>query len=162
MKKLLLVAVLILTVSAMSFGQVTASQTANANLTVNAGISLTVTGGVVFGTVVQGQGSVVNAATAAVANVAAFTTAAAPSTAMTVTYSNTTLANGANTLTWTPSLVGTNNAANRATAPVISTGGSATTSATGNFYFWLGGTVSTVTATPSGTYSGTFTLTVAY
>ncbi len=87
-----------------------------------------------------------------------------PNTAVTVTFANATLSRaGGGTLTFAPT-VSANATESKTQAAQISSPASLTLSASpGEYYFWVGGGVTTVPAnTPVGTYSGTWTLTVAY
>jgi hypothetical protein len=162
MKKLILVAVLLLTVSALSFAQV--STTANITANVNATLTINRLTDLAIGNVLQGQTVPIlsTAAAAASFQVIGATNAA---TTILVAYPATLSGPGAATMTYTPEYPTSNivgGAAGRAGAtPFIAyTGGSATTSATGNLFVWIGGDVTATAVQAAGSYSGTLTVTV--
>jgi|YelNatPaOPRAMG01_1025707.scaffolds.fasta_scaffold225209_1 hypothetical protein len=143
------------------------AQTGNASATVTLTVSATVTvtnvRGLNFGTHVQDSTAAsVNPNTGGT-NAAYFTLQTSANHASTVTYTHTSMASGSNTINWTPSVVGADNSASQSTAGPVTSGGSITTNSSGFYYFWVGGTTDVITnSTPPGTYTGTFTLTVAY
>lgn len=66
-------------------------------------------------------------------------------------------------ITFTSNLVGDADEANQATAATRSTGDQVTSSAAGEFFIWLGGTLGTIPISQEpGAYSGTFTITVTF
>ena len=146
---------------------VEAQTSASANLTVQAqivaGLSLTqnTAGALDFGVV--GEGSTATIDPNAGASIE-FQATGEPGQLVTVTFANATLSDaGVNTLTFVPNLVGDASAANKAVATAITSGGTVTLDATtGDHFLWVGGDINVPASQPTGTYSGTFTLTVAY
>jgi type IV secretory pathway TrbL component len=162
MKKLILVAVLLLTVSALSFAQ---STTANINANVNATLSILRNVDLTIGNVNQG-GTVTVLSTAATAAAFTVTGATNAATIITVAYPATITGPAGATMPYTPqyptsNIIGT--AAGRAAAAPFAayTGGSATSNATGNLFVWVGGGVTADPAQAAGSYSGTLTCTCA-
>jgi hypothetical protein len=159
MKKLLAVILLVVVVSAVSFAQ---SAVANVTANVNAVLTITNTGALSLGSVNQGATATIasNAAGAAT-----FTVAGAASAATTVTVagpSGGNLTSGANTLPFTLVLprYNTVNTQGTSTAFGLTTGGSTSTNATGQLYLWVGGSVTAAASQPSGSYTGTLTVSV--
>jgi Mat/Ecp fimbriae major subunit len=159
MKKILAIAVLLTAFAASdSFAQ---TATAAVNLTVNSAITLTKTRDMNFGTIVQGITSQsIDPVTGAGAT-ATFTLLGNAATPITVTFSSANLINGANTVTFVGTLAG-NTVNTQSGATSITSGNSVTTSGSGNYYFWAGGSATLASNQAAGAYSGSFTLTVAY
>ena len=161
MKKLLLVAVLLLTISALSFA---GSTTATATATVNAAtVGVTKTADLALGSLNQGASSTV---TALQSGAAAFTVSGsnAVPTIVAITYPGT-LANGSNTMTFTSVGAGYQNsggAADQSTqsAFTVATGGTVTSASDGSLYLWVGGKVTATATQAPGSYTGTLTITV--
>ncbi|HQT90840.1 MAG TPA: DUF4402 domain-containing protein [Candidatus Kryptobacter bacterium] len=144
---------------------------ANQNIPISAdiirGLSITSTGVLNFGLIVAG--TTPPAQTAQSGTAPLITAAGNSGRRITVTYSATTFLNDGfgHTLTFTPSVYGSNIAGDQAGATVVASGSNVYLSGsgrvTGYYYFWLGGALSPVpTVQPAGNYSGTFTLTVNY
>jgi ABC-type amino acid transport substrate-binding protein len=162
MKKLILVAVLLLTVSSLLFAQ--SSTTANISANVNATLSILRTVDLTIGNVNQG-GTVTVLSTAATAAAFTVTGATNMATSITIAYPATLTGPASATMTYTPqyptsNIIGT--AAGRAAATPFAayTGGIATSNATGNLFVWVGGGVTADPAQAAGSYNGTITCTV--
>ena len=158
MKKLLIVAILLMVVSVASYAQVTA----NISATVNANITLARTNDLALGAVNRG-GTVTVLSTAAGA--AAFTLsggAANATTNCTFTVPANLTDVSSHTMPFTAQIPRSNTVANQAASSAFAdiTGGSATTSAAGALWLWIGGGVTADPAQVAGVYSGTITLTV--
>jgi len=156
MKKLLLVVALLMVVAVASFAQVSANITAN----VNAVVTVTRTADLALGNVNQG-------ATATIASVAggaaAFTVVGAASAATSCTFAfPTDLLNGAITMPFTGQTPRYNTVAVQGTSTLFGalTGGSANTSAGGQLWLWVGGSVTAAPTQAAGSYTGTLTVTV--
>jgi hypothetical protein len=160
-KKLILVAVLLLTVSSLSFGQLTANTNANVTANVVASITITNTAGLTIGNVNLGQTVTV---TSLAAGAAAFTVQgpANASTTVAVTFP-TNLTNGTNNLPFTGQTPrsGVTNAQAASTALGSLTGGTATTTAAGQLWLWVGGGVTADPVQPAGSYTGTINVAVS-
>jgi hypothetical protein len=158
MKNLFLAAALLVFVSALSFGQSSASVTA----TVNAVLTIVNTSDLAIGNVVKGTTKTVfsNAA-----NAAAFSITGEPSTQVVVTVTfPANLSDGTNNLPFTGEIPIHNTIADQSSATAFGalTGGTATTSAAGDLYVYIGGGVTAAVAQPSGNYSGTINVNVVY
>ena len=159
MKKILLVAILICAISALSFAG-TASTSAN----VTAAVTVTNNLPMAFGNVTLGTSPIVAANTGAAA---AFTISGAANTAtgVTIVYPAT-LVSGANSMVFTSSVLPrTNTVAAAATAvtnysPDASDVVGALTSGTGALFLYVGGQIAVDPAQAAGSYSGTITVTV--
>jgi hypothetical protein len=157
MKKLILVAVLLLTVSALLFAQ---STTANITANVNATLTITRLTDLAIGNVNQG------ATVTIVSNVAAassflVTGAASSATTVTVTFPAN-LTSGANTMPFTGQIPRWNTVAGAGTSTAFPalTGGTTNTNGTGNLWVYVGGGVTAAAAQAVGSYSGTITVAV--
>ena len=153
MKKLLLVAVLLLIVSALSFAQ---STTANVTANVNATLSINRTADLALGNVNQGQTvTVLSTGTCAAFTI---TGAASAATTVTVTFPSNLVYSG-NDLPFTGQTPRYNTTAVQGTSTAFGslTGGSTTTSGTGNLYIWVGGGVTASSSQVVGSYTGTIT-----
>lgn len=135
--------------------------------TIIRGLSLMSAGMLDFGLVVAG--TTVPAISARSGTAPAITAAGAGGRSITVTYSSSTsLDDGSgNSLTFYPSLYGTNVYGDQAGATTVSSGAVVNMSGgrrtTGYYYFWLGGSLDPVPAgQPPGNYAGNFVLNVAY
>jgi hypothetical protein len=151
-------------VAALGFaGSASAQITANANATVTlrvySNLVLTKNSDLNLGITNPGTDKTV-AATAAAAG--KFTVGGQASVPVTVTYpSSVSLTSGANSLSFAPEING-HSADAQGSSAAVSSGSSVTTSASGAYYVWLGGTATVAAAQPTGTYAGTFTLSIAY
>ena len=85
---------------------------------------------------------------------------------VTVTFSNVTLNDGgSNTMVFTPSVEHTGTSSTYTTGTAVTSGNSYTmgdVSGTGYLYLWAGGSLAVGANQATGSYSGTFTVTVAY
>ena len=91
-----------------------------------------------------------------------FTASGEPNTAVSVSFSTATLANGGASMTFTPEVTGYASDV-QGSSTAITSGNSVTLDATtGSYYLWAGGAVTAGAAQATGAYSGTWTLTVAY
>jgi hypothetical protein len=159
MKKLILVAVLLLSVSALSFAQ---STTANITANVNATLSIARNNDLTIGNVNQG-GTVTIPSVNAAAAYFTVTGATNATTTVTVGYPATLAGPGANTMTYTPEYPTSHTiagAAGRVAATAFSlySGGNALTNGTGNLYIWVGGGATATAAQAAGSYTGTLTV----
>jgi hypothetical protein len=161
MKKLLLVAVLLLAVSTLSFGQLTANTNANVTANVIATITINNTAALALGNVNLGQTVTV---TSLAAGAAAFTVQgpANASTTITVTFP-TNLVNGGNNLPFTGQTPRAGVTAVQAASTALGslTGGTATTTALGQLWLWVGGGVTADAVQPAGSYTGTINVAVS-
>jgi hypothetical protein len=158
MKNLILVAVLLLIVSALSFGQSSATVTA----TVNTALSIVNTNNLAIGNVVKGTTKTIQSNAA---NAAAFTITGEPNTQTIVTVTfPTNLTFGANNLPFTGEIPIHNTVADQGTATTYGaiTGGTTPTNATGNLYVYVGGGVTAAVGQTSGNYAGTINVNVVY
>jgi hypothetical protein len=157
MKKLLLVAVLLLIVSALSFAQ---STTANITATVNATLSIARLTDLAIGNVAQGGTVTILSKSAAAAS---FQVAGAVSalTTITITFPSD-LTSGANTLPFTGQIPTYNTVAGFAASTAFGalTGGQTTSSGTGALFVYVGGGVTAGASQAAGSYSGTITAAV--
>jgi hypothetical protein len=142
-----------------------AQSSASQNLTVEATVikALTLTkvtaGNLSYGLLAQGSTETI-AATAAGA--IKFKANGEVSTAISLTFASATLSNGANTMTFTPA-VNALNTDTQGSSSAVTSGSSVTLHATtGDYYVWVGGSITAAAAQATGAYSGTFTLSVAY
>ncbi len=159
---------MILVAAALVFAPVvlSAQTSATSNVTVTAnvqrGLTMTPTTPTLdFGTVVAGAGTptiLANGASAIQFSVQGHT-----SHAIHFTFGTGTITSGANSLTFTPEVIG-NVANNQGAATAVTSGAALALSAAdpGVYYAWVGGTLNVVAATPPGVYSGVWQLTVAY
>jgi len=157
MKKLILVAVLLLTVSALSFGQ---SAVANVSATVNPTISITRLTDLAIGNVAQG-GTVTVLSTAAGA--ASFQVAGAVSALTTIAIvTPTNLTFGAIDLPFTPQMPRYNVVAGAAGSTAFGslTGGQTSSSGVGALFVYVGGGVTAGASQAAGSYTGTITASV--
>ena len=167
MKKLILVAAMVLGFAAMSFAQSSASANVTVSAAVIKGLTLSVSPATLgFGTVVAGT---TPTALSAQTNGSApmFTLTGDGGHAVTVTYTTASLTGPGPALTFTPSVYGDQSSANQATSTNVTSGSTVTLTGTspaaGNYYFWLGGDLGAISPTQTaGSYSGTFTFNVAY
>ncbi len=166
MKKLMLVAAMVLGFAGMSFAQLSANGAANIDAKLLTGLTMAVTKSVNFGNNAIAAGTL----TVTPANGALFTVTGTAGASINVTYpSNTvTLSNtapGTGSITFGVQLVNSTDG--------ITAGGAAATGSswflsgtyptgTGDAYFLLGGTVTLLGTENAGSYSGTFTLTATY
>jgi hypothetical protein len=146
-------------------GALNAQTSASQNLTVDATVikALTLTkvtaGNLSYGLIAQGTTETV-AATAAGA--IKFQANGEVSTGVSVTFAAATLSNGGNTMTFTPAVNGYASDTQGSSSAVTS-GSSVTLDATtGDYFLWVGGSITAGGAQATGAYSGTFTLSVAY
>lgn len=166
MKKSILTLVAILATTGMAFGQNSASQDVAISGNVLQAIQLSVNNATLsLGTMVAGTAGPSISATS---SSTMFTLTGNGTSTINVTFNPVTLtgSNGG-TLTFTPTIVGDASSANQSGAAALTSPGTVVLGGTNysaaNYYFWLGGDIGNVPAAQTpGTYSGTFTLTVAY
>jgi hypothetical protein len=157
MKNLILVAILLIVVSTLSFGQ---STSAAVSVTVNAALTIFKTNDLALGTVARGNAVTVLSTDAAAA---AFTITGVENAATTMVVAlPATLSNGTSTMPFIGQIpvCNTSNSQIGATALAALTGGSATTNAVGNLWLWIGGGVNVGIAQQSGNYTGTINVSV--
>ena len=137
------------------------STSALVNMKVKSTSSLTVNRDLSMGVVVQGTTSLnvdpINGGNSA----AYFSLSAPPNTPVTVTFSSTPLTDGVNLILFSGTLAG-GNGTEQSQATLLSNGSAATTSPTGNYYFWAGGKAILSASQSIGFYAGSFVLTIAY
>jgi hypothetical protein len=158
MKNLILVAVLLLTVSALSFAQ---STTANATATVNATLSITRLTDLTIGAVAQGGTATILGTAAAAASFQIAGAVSAPTTVTVTLPDNLTF--GANSLLFNQSLPRYNTVAGAGASTAFGalTGGSTSTSGVGALFIYVGGGVTATAAQAAGSYTGTITVGVS-
>ncbi len=145
----------------------TLSQSIPVTASVIQGLSMTETGSLNFGQIIAG--TTPPAISAQSGSAPEITAAGSGGKTMTVSYSSTIPISDmyGNSITFIPSLFGSNISTGQAGATTVASQSTVTLSGsagqTGFYYFWLGGTIAAVPAgQPPGAYSGTFTLTVNY
>ncbi len=166
MKSLILTAALVLGTFGMSFAQNNASTNVTVNSTVIQGLTMSVSGSLSFGTVVAGTTP---------GSLSAQTNGSAPlitvtgngAQLITVTFSTANLSGPGAAITFTPSVYGANASSKQATSTVVLSAGTVNltgvTGNAGNYYFWLGGSLSALPANQvPGAYSGSWTISVNY
>jgi len=174
MKKLVIITATVLASVEMSFAQSNANQTVPLGATVIQGITTSVSGQENFGTIVAGttpnsliatSGTVGSAA----GDIAEVTITGNGAQTITVSYDATDnlIKSGATNIAYTPSVYGSSSSSNQSSATAVTSGGtvtlSGTTGSAGNYYFWVGGSLSALPANQTpGTYAGSWTITVHY
>jgi len=158
MKRILVLGIALCAISLAAFAQTSA--TANATANVNAALTIANTAGLNFGNVAQGATVTI---TPLLAGAAAFTISGAASAATTVSVTYpANLTFGANNLPFTAQTPRYNNVANVQANGITGTwtaaGGSTTTSAGGNLWVWIGGSVTASASQAAGSYNGTITV----
>ncbi|MCL4539871.1 MAG: DUF4402 domain-containing protein [Bacteroidetes bacterium] len=144
----------------------TATQTIDIRVTIIPTLSLAAAGSLDFGQIVAGTHPPSLSAQYD-PNVPMFTAAGAPGKEISVSYHSTVTLSDCHghTLTFTPSVYGSSSQVNQTGSTPVPSGTELELSRgeTGNYYFWLGGMLKSVPRTKkSGSYKGTFTLTVSY
>ncbi len=166
LKTLVVVSLIVLAASTVSFAQTSASQSVTVEATILQGLAVTVSGGPLnFGTLVAGATpSPISAQSSAVE----YTITGNGASSVKVTYASASL-NGPNgsTLNFTPSVYGAGSSTLQSSSSSVASGSAVSLSGTngrvGNYYLWLGGDLGTIPGNQTpGSYSGTFTLTVSY
>jgi len=155
-KRILVLAFAVCAVSLAAFAQT--STTANVTANVNAALTITNTGALALGNVAQGATVTITSLTAGAAT---FTIQGAATAATTVTVTNpANLTFGANNLPFTAQIPRFNTVNTQATSSAFgaTTGGSTTTSGTGQLFLWIGGSVTASGSQAAGSYSGTITV----
>ncbi|MGH7475056.1 MAG: DUF4402 domain-containing protein [Longimicrobiales bacterium] len=154
-----LVMAVVLPVGAVA--QSSASANASVTATIIKGLTLTKNNDLSFGTVAANTGAnSVNAQSSA--NAAKFTADGEADTGITVSWTApATLTDGTNTIAVTSIEVYGQDADTQGASASLTSGGTVTLNGSGGYYFWVGGAIN-VGAVPAGTYSGTFSMTVAY
>lgn len=175
MKRLMLVAAMVLGFAGMSLAQSSANS-GNITVSVNLIQSLTISptgaqtlsmGDAAIGAPSPSVDPTGQNTTGTTATPLEFTISGEASHTLTVNYPTTvTLSNGTDNLTFVPSVSGTNQAGAQATSTVFTGGSSSgeTLSTSGAYYVYVGGTLSvaTIPNQSTGSYSGTFTISVNY
>jgi hypothetical protein len=157
MKNLILVAVLLLIVSSLSFGQ---SASANVTATVQATLTIIKTNDLALGIVTRGNAVTVPSTDAAAA---AFTITGIATSQATVTISSlANLTSGSYTMPFTQQtpIYNTTNSQSGTTDFGALTGGIASTNSDGNLWVWFGGRVTASVGQAAGLYSGTINVSV--
>ncbi|HUI29949.1 MAG TPA: DUF4402 domain-containing protein [Candidatus Acidoferrales bacterium] len=165
MKKLMLVAALVLVFAGMSFAQDHASSTATINANIQKGLTISVSNAILdLGNLVAGTTPA--AVSPLSGTVPAFTVTGDGGHVVNVSYDATVTLNGPSSATMTfnsdfkGDASGTQGSAGAVGATVTLSGASP---ATGNYYFWLGGNVGSIDpAQAPGSYTGTFHVSVNY
>lgn len=166
MKKLALTAAVLFGTVSMAFAQNTASSSVTINGEVIQGLTIAPTSSTLdLGVMVAGTSPTAVAPN----NGIEFTVTGNQGSNITPTFSTSVeLYSTADSLTFTPTFVGSSSSAYPGTGSTVTSGtavqlstGSAYTA--GNYYFWLGGGVGSISPSQTpGSYSGTFTLSVTY
>ena len=156
MKKLIFTAVLLLTISSLTFSQ--ASTSANVTANVNATLSITRLTDLNIGNVMQGATATILSTAAAAASFQ-ITGAASTATTVTVTFP-TELTSGVNTMPFTGQTPRYNTVAGAGTSTAFGspTGGTTNSNASGNLWIYVGGGVTAASSQPVGSYTGTITV----
>ncbi len=144
-----------------SYAQSSASDNVQVTANILAGLSIQhISGNLDFGNIVV-TGSPQNPSKTP-DNGAVFEVTGNNNTAVTVTFNNVTLTNGATgSMTFTPSVEHTT--VNTYTSPTsVTSGNQITLTATGKGWLWVGGSLAVAANQETGSYSGTFTISVAY
>ena len=169
MKKILLLAGMVFATVQLSYAQNNASQGVTLAATVIKGLSTGISGQDNFGTIVAGTTpSSLNAQSGTVGsgsgNISLITITGNNGTLIHITFDATDLLTGPGTsITYTPSVYGASSSSSQSTSSQVLNNATVNLSATGNYYFWIGGSLSALPAAQTpGTYSGTWTLTVNY
>ncbi len=165
MKKLMLVAAMVLGFAGMSFAQPGANGTATINANVWQGLTMTVSNATLnLGNLVAG--TTPTAVDPTTGTVPAFTVTGDGARSVVVTYDATVALSGpsSSTMTFATNFVGDNtnsqSAATTVTSPITLSG---TNYNSGNYYMWLGGNVGTIPSNQTpGSYTGTFHVSVNY
>ena len=162
MKKLMLVATMVLGFAGMSFAQLTANGSANLKLQIVTAMAMAVNGSVNFGSFATGTSGTESVAPA---SGAVFTVTGTPGASFSVTLpTSASLTDSTSTITFTPNLEasanGTSNSGTPSTGSVYTLNLSGTNS--GKYFFLLGGSVDLAGTETAGAYSGTYTLTATY
>ncbi len=157
MKRILVLVLALCAISLASFAQ---STTANVTANVNATLTITNTGALNLGNVSQGQTVTITSLTAGAAT---FTIQGAASAGTTVTVAGPVggqLTSGANNLPFTVQTPRYNTVNTQATSTAFGlvTGGSTTTSAGGQLFLWIGGSVTAAALQVPGSYTGVITV----
>lgn len=161
-----LVTLLILAAVPSAVAQNSATTDVALNATVVQGLTLVVSGGPLsFGSVVAGT---TPAAVDAQSSSVLFTVTGNGGSQVKVDYSDV-IMNGPSgaTITFTPSVFGSSSSLNQSTSTDVPSGSSVNLSGAsgseGSYYLWLGGALGSIPAAQTtGSYSGTFTMTVSY
>ncbi len=163
MKRLITVALLLATFAAGEAFAQPANATASVTLTVNNAIALTKNRDLAFGVIPEGTlTATVNPITGGAA-AAMFTLGASANTAMNVSFASTDLTSGANTIGFAGAGTLSGNTVNgQAASTSVLNNSQVTTSGTGAYFFWAGGTATLSPTQATGAYSGSFTLSVSY
>ncbi len=161
---MILVAAALMLVPVAVSAQTTASATVTVQATVQRALSITPASNTLnFGTVVAGAAV---APSVAPASGVTFAVQGENSKGIYFTYdaSTTMTGPGATDITFAPSVIGgtTNVVGSASAVPSEASVGSLALSGTGNFYLWVGGSLTVPGATVPGAYSGTWHLSVAY
>lgn len=137
------------------------STSALVNLNVRSTTGISVNRDLSMGAVIQGTTSLsvdpINGGNSA----AYFSLSASPNAQVTVTFSSTPLTDGIHSILFSGTLAGSAGSVQSQAATLVN-GGVATTSPTGDYYFWAGGTATLSPTQAIGFYAGSFVLTVAY
>jgi hypothetical protein len=156
MKRILVLGLVLCAISLTAFGQT--STTANVTANVNAALTITNTGALNLGNVAQGATVTV---LSTVVGASTFTIQGAATAATTVTVTNpANLTFGANNLTFNGQIprFNTVNVQGTSTAFPGLGGGSTTTSAGGQLFLWIGGSVTATAVQAAGSYTGVITV----
>ncbi|MFZ1082532.1 MAG: DUF4402 domain-containing protein [Candidatus Kryptoniota bacterium] len=172
MKKLFVSALVVLGFTSLVSAQTSGNVGANIAVTIKQALSITELGTLNFGTAYPGYTvTPVDPQSASPSSIPVFTIAGEANTPVSVTWSpSLNLVNGSNNVPFEPTVAGNSSNTQVGSSVLASGTANATLSGVGsgnfgNYYLWLGGNINSGTALPalpSGTYSGTFTVNVAY
>jgi hypothetical protein len=171
----LLIAVFLVASAGNAFAQQDDNADANTSIEVLAALSLTNNADIDFGQVFNNgpqtatldprDGSVTGNSPQGNPTVGKFTASGQDGEKIDVTFSDATLNGTGSDLTFTPDVYGstTDEGATATTSgSEVTSGSSVTMSASGDYYFWVGGQIPISDGQQQGEYTGTFTLNVAY
>lgn len=165
MKKMIVLTIMMLFVSEIFGQQMNGNSKTQDMLTaasVKASVKITATSDISFGIITQGNDVTLDPKTSNGAGL--FTIKGHKNSQVTPTFSTTGLSmtNSAFSLSWEANVVGTATIANRATASTLISGTAVTLPSNGDYYIYVGGTVSVSETQEPLDYTGTYTLSIAY
>jgi len=167
MKKSMLVAAMVLGLAGLSFAQSSVSPQITIGANIVSALTVTTKSNMTFGNVGAGTGAVTlnPQALASGQTAGSFVVNGNLATPVTVTYSAPAdLSDGSgHTVAWTATnLIGFNQGTVGSATGVASNTQVTLDATSGNYYFWLGGSINVINGQTPGNYTTTFTLNVAY
>lgn len=165
MKKItmILAAAMAVAMPASLYAQMSASANATVTATVVSSLSLSNTAPLSFGTILTPAAATTSTVAPTSTNAAAFTASGTANTKITVSWSTPSpLTSGSNNIGVNSVSVAGLDTSAQGSQTGLTSGQQVTLSGSGNYYFWVGGTIALSANQPTGNYTGTFTLNVAY